>query len=121
MAPIDTPATQSWTKSVTPRPRSTLFTGADVVGAAEHSDRLDDHRLLVLHLDDEARPIETPLLVHVQVHEEAGLLGGGEHVVVEAGADLGLIPAADPLHGRLPHVHADIALERVVVGDPVVL
>src|SRR5439155_17324480 len=120
MAPIETPATNSWTTSVM-RDRPALLAGALLVPAPQHGDSLQHRRLLVLDLDDEALAIDAALLVHPEVHEQARLLDGGEQVVVQARPHLGLIPRADPLHGRLHHVHADPALVRVVIGHAPVL
>src|SRR5262245_50791290 len=108
MAPIDTPATKSWTASVIPDPapsRPALLARTLLVSAAEHTDGLEHGRLLVLDLDDEALAIDAALLVHPHVHEQARLLGDREQIVVQAGPDLCLVPRAHPLHRRLQHVH----------------
>src|SRR5262249_7548128 len=120
MAPIETPATNSWTTSVMPD-RPSLLAGALLVPPSEHADGLQHGWPLVLDLDDEALAIDAALLVHPHVHEQAWLLDGGEQVVVQAAAPLPLAPRSHPLPRRLEHVHADPALVRVMVGHAPIL
>src|ERR1700741_1468681 len=100
MAPIETPATKSWTTWGMPD-RTALLAGPLLVAASQHRDGLHHRRLLVLHLDDEALAVHAALLVHPGVQQQARLLDGGEQVSVQAGLDLRLVPRADPLHGGL--------------------
>ena len=76
---------------VATRPRATPaeelqagYLQARLVYGPPSSPDLRHLRLLVLHLDDEARPVDVALVVHVDVHEEARLVGRREHVVVQA-------------------------------------
>src|SRR2546425_10714330 len=65
-------------------PPCSLPAGPLGVRSRQHGKDLHHLRLAVLHLDDEAAPVRVPLVVHVHVHEQAGLLGRREQVVVEA-------------------------------------